>query len=159
MSETDPMQVPSYLIKRTARWLMRRGEARLRPLGLGMAYLPVLTAIRNGTAATQAELARLLQVEQPSMAQLLSRLERDGLIVRAADPERPRVQRITLTALAQMRLPQAKAALGKDNEQALKGFSEKELALFVDLLQRFDANLRHAPEAAGGDARGARHTD
>ncbi|ONK25257.1 hypothetical protein BLX87_00695 [Bacillus sp. VT-16-64] len=60
MPNPDPRQTPSFLIKQAARELMRRGEERLRPLGLGAAYLPVLVAVKNGEASTQADLARLL---------------------------------------------------------------------------------------------------
>lgn len=61
----DPSNVPSFLIKQVARELSRLTETQLRPLGLGMASLPVLEAVRQGKATTQAELARLLRVEQP----------------------------------------------------------------------------------------------
>ncbi len=45
------------------------------------------------------------------MAQMLARMERDGLIQRAADPADGRSSRITLTELAEERLPDAVAAL------------------------------------------------
>ncbi|MBQ9353273.1 MarR family transcriptional regulator [Phyllobacterium sp.] len=122
---------------------MRRGEERLRPLGLGAAYLPVLVAVKNGEASTQADLARLLQVEQPSMAQALARMERDGFIQRKPDPAHRRSQIIELTALAFERLPQAYAALNEGNILAMTGFSAGETAQFVAFLNRVNANLRN----------------
>ena len=146
MIAEDPQTTPSFLIKRAAQELARRAETMLRPLGLGMASLPVLVALKNGHADTQAELARLLHVEQPSMAQTLARLERDQLIRRTADPARKRMQLVALTELARERLPQARAALAKGNTAALAGFNADEVAAFIDFLQRVNANLDNARE-------------
>ncbi|GAB3253996.1 MarR family winged helix-turn-helix transcriptional regulator [Chitinimonas naiadis] len=134
-------RIPSFLIKRAAQALTRDAEIALRPLGIGMASLPVLAAIRKGEAATQAELARLLHVEQPSMAQTLGRLQRDGLIQRRPDPNHGRAQLVELTDRAKQRLPQAKAALGEGNARAMAGFSPEEVEVFVDFLLRVNANL------------------
>ncbi|MFN4161490.1 MAG: MarR family winged helix-turn-helix transcriptional regulator [Stenotrophomonas sp.] len=141
MDRPDPRNVPSFLIKRVARELTRIAETELRPLGLGMASLPVLEALRQGKAATQSELARLLRVEQPSMAQTLARLERDQLILRSPDPHRPRAQRIELTPLALQRLPQAREILNEGNTRMLAGFSVDETMLLATFLQRLSANL------------------
>ncbi|UGX84759.1 MarR family winged helix-turn-helix transcriptional regulator [Phyllobacterium meliloti] len=142
MSSPDTRQAPSFLIKQVARELIRRGEERLRPLGLGTAYLPIMVAVKNGDAATQADLARLLRVEQPSMAQLLGRMERDGFIRRKVDPGNRRSQIIELTALAVERLPQAYAALNEGNILAMTDFTPDEEAQFVAFLNRIQINLR-----------------
>ena len=46
---------------------------------------------------TQAELCKRIQVEQPTMANTLNRMERDGLIRRSADPTDKRRAMIHLT--------------------------------------------------------------
>lgn len=140
-SAPDPSNVPSFLIKQVSRELSRLAETQLRPLGLGMASLPVLEAVRQGKATTQAELARLLRVEQPSMAQTLARLERDQLIQRSPDPHHPRAQRIELTALALQRLPQAREILNEGNTRMLADFSVDETMRLTSFLQRLSANL------------------
>lgn len=140
-SAPDPSNVPSFLIKQVSRELSRLAETQLRPLGLGMASLPVLEAVRQGKATTQAELARLLRVEQPSMAQTLARLERDQLIRRSPDPHHPRAQRIELTLLALQRLPQAREILNEGNTRMLADFSVDETMRLTSFLQRLSANL------------------
>jgi len=142
MNYSELNRVPSFLIKRVSQELIRQAEVRLRPLGIGMASMPVLGALQRGDARTQAELARLLQVEQPSMAQTLVRLERDQLIRRRPDPEHKRIQIVELTELALARIPQAKEILWEGNIKALTGFSDEEVERFVDFLQRANANLR-----------------
>ena len=67
--------------------MLRLADIRFRPLGLGVASFPVLTMLRTGQKLSQKDLALCARIEQPSMAQLLSRLERDGIIKRSPDPD------------------------------------------------------------------------
>ena len=75
------------------------------------------------------------------MAQMLARMERDGLIRRTPDPADGRSSRITLTKVAEARLPDAVAILLRGNREVLRGFTDKEARLLVDLLTRLIANL------------------
>ena len=75
------------------------------------------------------------------MAQMLARMERDGLIQRAPDPADGRSRRITLTEVAEARLPEAVAALLRGNHEVLRDFTDEEAGLLVDLLTRLIANL------------------
>src|ERR1700742_1273328 len=98
--DLDPLSTPGHLISLAARGFARLSEARLKPLGFGVGHLPVLVALRDGRASTQRDLARFAKVEQPPMAQMLARMERDGLIRRVPDPADGRSNRITLTKTA-----------------------------------------------------------
>ena len=75
------------------------------------------------------------------MAQMLTRMERAGLIRRTPDPEDGRSRRIALTRLALARLPEAIATLFRGNQDALAGFTDEETVQFVALLDRLVANL------------------
>jgi MarR family transcriptional regulator for hemolysin len=139
--DLDVLSTPGHLISLAARGFTRLSEARLKPLGFGLGHLPVLVALRDGRASTQRDLARFAKIEQPPMAQMLARMERDGLISRAPDPADGRSSRITLTEIAEARLPNAIAALLHGNREALNDFTDHETALLVDLLTRLIANL------------------
>jgi MarR family transcriptional regulator, transcriptional regulator for hemolysin len=132
---------PGHLISIAARGFARLSESRLKPLGFGVGHLPVLVALQNGNASTQGELARFAKVGQPPMAQMLARMERDGLIERTRDPADGRSSHIVLTKVAQQRMPEATDALLKGNAEALLGFTETEASQLVDLLTRLIANL------------------
>src|SRR5271155_1510446 len=97
----EVLSTPGHLISLAARAFARLSEARLKPLGFGVGHLPVLVALQKGQAATQRDLALFARIEQPSMAQMLARMERDGLIRRTPDPADGRSSRITLTRLIQ----------------------------------------------------------
>jgi MarR family transcriptional regulator for hemolysin len=139
--DLEVLSTPGHLVSLAARGFARFSELRLKPFGFGVGYLPVLVAVREGTAASQRDLARLVRVEQPSMAQMLGRMERDGLICRTPDPADGRSSRISLTEAARARLPEACAVLFQGNREALDGFTEAEAAQFVALLGRLIANL------------------
>lgn len=137
----DELSTPGHLISLAARGFARLSEARLKPLGFGVGHLPVLVALRDGKASTQTELARFARVEQPPMAQMLARMERDGLIKREVDPADRRSSRIALTDEAQDRLPTACDALFAGNRDATAGFTEDERAQLTGLLVRLIDNL------------------
>jgi MarR family transcriptional regulator, transcriptional regulator for hemolysin len=142
----DPESTPTFWINHASRLLMRRFEQRLRPLDFGFAYLPVVMALKENEALLQKDLAEHAHVEQPTMAALLARMERDGLISREADPSDKRASRISLSAKAKARLPSAKERLGEVAEQATSGFSERERATLIALLRRVVGNLGQAVE-------------
>ncbi|WFU00645.1 MarR family transcriptional regulator [Rhizobium sp. CB3171] len=139
--ENDVLSTPGHLISLAARGFARLSEARLKPLGFGVGHLPVLVALQNGKASTQRDLARFAKIEQPPMAQMLARMERDGLIQRTPDPEDGRSSRIVLTKAAQARMPAAIETLFKGNRDALDGFTGGEAVQLVALLTRLIANL------------------
>src|SRR5215468_5767391 len=139
--DMDVLSTPGHLISLAARGFARLSEARLKPLGFGVGHLPVLVALRDGRASTQRDLARFAKIEQPPMAQMLARMERDGLIRRTPDPADGRSSRIMLTKVAEARLPHAIAVLLRGNQEVQRGFTDKEVGLLVELLTRLIANL------------------
>lgn len=132
---------PAALINSASRALTRLNDRKLKQLGLTYGQMPVLVALSTGNALSQKELARLARIEQPSMAQLLSRMERDGLVTRAPDPADGRASLISLTAQAKAKLPLARAALEDTNDQALAGFGGQDVETLRKLLGRFLANV------------------
>ncbi len=152
MMKLDVLSTPGHLISLAARGFTRLSEARLKPLGFGVGQLPVLVALRDGEADTQRDLARFAKTEQPPMAQMLARMERDGLISRSPDPADRRSSRIVLTEAARARMPDAVDTLLRGNQEALNGFTNEETQQLVALLTRLIANL---DELAGADGRPA----
>jgi MarR family transcriptional regulator for hemolysin len=142
----DPEAAPTFWINHASRLLMRRFEQRLRPLDFGMAYLPVVFALKENGALLQKDLAAHAHVEQPTMAALLLRMERDGLIARQAHPSDKRASQISLSAKAKARLPAAKKQLTEVAERATLGFSDRERATLIALLRRMVNNLDQAVE-------------
>ncbi len=146
-SDADVLITPGHLISLASRRFVRLAEERLKPLGFGVGQIPVLVALRNGEATTQRDLARFARTEQPPMAQMLIRMERDGLIKRKPDPTDGRSSLISLTKQAEKRLPRAIAVVLDGNEEALAGFTKTEAKTLTSLLGRLIANLDQIAEA------------
>jgi MarR family transcriptional regulator, transcriptional regulator for hemolysin len=143
----EVLSTPGHLISLAARGFARLSEARLKPLGFGVGHLPVLVALQDGQAGTQRDLARFARIEQPSMAQMLARMERDGLICRTRDPVDGRSSQVSLTETARTRLPDACAVLFQGNRDALNGFTDEEATQLIALLTRLIANLDRVASA------------
>lgn len=136
-----PELFAAFWLNHASRLLLRTHEARLRPLGFGMGSVPVLTALADGRALSQKELTEVARVEQPTMAEMLVRLERDGIVQRKQNPNDKRASLFTLTRVARARLAKAREALVQGDQEAMAGFSEKERAALIQMLQRVAANL------------------
>jgi MarR family transcriptional regulator for hemolysin len=136
-----PMETPGHYISRIARGLARIGDTRLRELGFATAQLPVLSALQNDARKSQTELARWAKVEQPTMAQLLGRMERDGIVQREPDPADRRSSLVSLTEEARSKLPAGRDILVQSNKEATQGLSEDEVDTLLALLRRVLANV------------------
>jgi MarR family transcriptional regulator for hemolysin len=148
----DPEASPAFWINRVSRALLRRGDGRLRPLGFAMSYLPVMRTLAMARRPlSQKELARAVGVEQPTMAETIARLVRDGMVQREPNPDDMRSQGISLTRLSRGRFPKARAVLIESEREAMAGLSDDEKALLRDLLTRVLQNLEASdhPEARG----------
>ncbi|MBU3066528.1 MarR family winged helix-turn-helix transcriptional regulator [Nocardia sp. NEAU-G5] len=138
-----PTAAPSLaqLINRASRALARDGDALLKPLGLRYAQVPVLALLHEGAGPTQRELAEATGIEQPSMAQLLTRMDRDGLIQRTPHPRDARSQTIALTPETETLAIAAHDRLAALDNRAVAGFTPAEIDTLKQLLTRLGDNL------------------
>jgi MarR family transcriptional regulator for hemolysin len=141
----DPESTAAFWVNRASRALVRHFDARLRPFGFAMSHLPVLRALAGGRALSQTELAQIARVEQPSMAETVARMVRDGVVERAQSPDDRRRATVTLTRRARALFPRARAALGDGEREAMAGFTDEEKATLRRLLQRVVQNLEASP--------------
>lgn len=146
----NPLANPGHYLSRINRALTRVGDARLKAIGLATAQLPVLAMLKDGGQLSQIELARQAKVEQPSMAQLLARMERDGLVRRMPDPNDRRSSLVSLTEEAERRLPAGREVLRQGNAEMTRGLSRAEVDQLVGLLRRVLANVEEMGEEPGG---------
>lgn len=130
-----------YMTNWAARLFARAIDLKLKPLGLSSAYMPVIFALAKGERLSQRALTAAAAIEQPTMAATLTRMLRDGLVVKQPDPKDGRS---VLYALSERGL-----ALTKDvrnagrsvNDAAFEGLSEAEQARFMAMLGKVVDNL------------------
>lgn len=86
-----------YQVGLLSRLFDRALENELATFNVLPGQFPALVMLYQKDGLTQADLCKLINVEQPTMANTLNRMERDGLIQRVADPDDKRRSRIHLT--------------------------------------------------------------
>jgi DNA-binding MarR family transcriptional regulator len=131
-----------YLTNHLARLFARELQARIKPLGLTTGIFPALLVLWEDDGLTQRKLIEQLDIEQPTMANTLARMERDGFIERRQDPDDGRAQRIWLTEAARALAGPATTAAKAVNTQALIGLAPNERATFLDLIRKAIASLQ-----------------
>jgi DNA-binding MarR family transcriptional regulator len=87
-----------YLVNRVARQMAHELAEEIRPDGVGIGQWAVLLFLWSRDGMSQAELARDVAIEPPTMVRTIDRMVRDGLVTRVPDPADGRVTRIHLAA-------------------------------------------------------------
>jgi DNA-binding MarR family transcriptional regulator len=131
-----------YMVNWAARLFAREIHARISKEGLSPGHLPVFFALADGVAMTQKELAKRAAIEQPTMAATLARMERDGLIVRKADPADRRSSLVSLSPAAAKKTAAVRAAVNAVNSHALSRLSADERDAFLRMLGTVIGTLR-----------------
>lgn len=80
-----------------ARLLLSKVNEKTSHYGVTQGQLPVLCCLNDKEGQTQSELCKNIQVEQPTMANTLRRMERDGLICRSPSEHDGRQSQIFLS--------------------------------------------------------------
>jgi DNA-binding MarR family transcriptional regulator len=110
------------------------GDA-IAPLGLAPAQFMVLRELWKHDGLTQSQIARRLEVEQPTMANTLKRMTRDGLVTREPHPGDSRASLIRTTIHARSLEAAAKAAAKGVTTRAFAALTRKEQKRFLTLSQ------------------------
>lgn len=130
-----------YQVNHLARLMASALRDALKPYGVVPGQFAQLLALYEADGLTQAELCERVRVEQPTMANTLARMQRDGLITRTADPDDGRRSLVILTDKARALEPQLIAAARSVNESAVAGLSAAEASSFMRTLARVIARL------------------
>jgi DNA-binding MarR family transcriptional regulator len=93
--------------QRAARFLARRFDRALKPLGLTSGQFSLLNAVNQEAAPSMADVARLLCADRTTLTAALKPLERDGLVEVRIDPADRRARRLALTPNGRARLDDA----------------------------------------------------
>ncbi|SDO56369.1 DNA-binding transcriptional regulator, MarR family [Nakamurella panacisegetis] len=126
-SGAEADELTTELIMQLARRTAFESAAQLAPLGLTPAQFAVVDFLLSGrSSATQAEIARSVGVEQPTMAATLRRMERDNLIVRVADPADGRQSFVSPTPAVKRKRAKLAAARHRVEATVLAALDETE---------------------------------
>jgi DNA-binding MarR family transcriptional regulator len=133
-----------YQVNHLGRLLAQALRDRIAPLGVVPGQFAQLLALYEQDGLTQAELCQRVRIEQPTMANTLNRMERDGLVRRVPDPTDGRRFRMMLTSRARQLEPALTSAARGVNADATRGLGDDEVAMFMTTLARVIDNLENA---------------
>lgn len=144
MKKWDPTGHPAYLLGRAARLFERRMQDRLKELGLSTAHIPVIRALKDGGALSQTTLAALAHIEQPTMAQMLARMERDKLVQRVPNPADGRSRLYSLTRATLAKVADAQRVLERGGAELLAPLTAAETSALAAMLEKVVAHLEES---------------
>ena len=119
--------------------LLRRLRVEDEALGISAPRLSALSVLVFAGPKRIGELARLEQVEPPTMTKLVDALVREGLVVREPDPDDARAVRVRATPTGARTLRRGRARRVETLRARLATLSPAELATLgegVDVLER-----------------------
>ena len=131
MSSPDAKDVADRLHS-AAIHLLRRVRKVDEETGLTAARLSALSVVVFGGPVTLGQLATAEQVSPPTMTRLVSAMEADGLVRRAADAQDRRVAWIAATARGKRLLQEGRDRRIALLSEALRGLSASELKTLDD---------------------------
>ncbi|HWI71329.1 MAG TPA: MarR family transcriptional regulator [Baekduia sp.] len=124
----------SYVVGRLDRALSLALEERVAKYGLTLPQYTALSVLRRRTGLSNAQLARRTFVRPQSMMQVISVLERDGLIERARDERHRRILRTTITPKGREILAACDRSVTQIEKAMLADLSREEQERLLDAL-------------------------
>jgi DNA-binding MarR family transcriptional regulator len=114
-------------------------DARLAPLGLSMAKLAALSALRQaGDSLSLTQLAERLSCVKSNITQLVDRLEADGFVRRAAAPNDRRARLAAVTPAGRLACDEGLRIQALTERELLAGFSATEKRQLVALVEKLE---------------------
>lgn len=137
----DNRQILGLAVNTLGRSIVWSLTQRTAQHGVFPGAYPIIAWLMQLSSSTQADLSKLIGVEQATMAVTLRRMERDRIIERSPDPTHGRRMLVRLTAHGQ-RLSEVISLAAHDVEKvASKGISRAELDEFYRLARLMSENL------------------
>ena len=131
-----------YQIGLLGRLYDRRLQEMLKDFGVAPGQFAPLVMLFEQDGLTQAELCRRINVEQPTMANTLQRMERDGLIRRKNDPADKRRSLVHLSPRAREMQAKVMESARAVSNQTVKGLSAGDQDDMFRLIARMVDNLK-----------------
>jgi MarR family transcriptional regulator for hemolysin len=137
----DPKDSITFWVITTAHALERHLNVVLKPLGVTFRQAEVLALLAIEGVMSQAELAKRMCIEAPTLAGIVNRMELSGWIVREACPNDRRKKLIRPTARAQPIWAEMLEQAYRVRSRAGHGFESERLRRLIADLAAVQANL------------------
>ena len=133
----------SRLIKQIHDELEKSTNNALRPYDLTIVQAGILLALNEaeGRQLSLKDLEKRFHVAQPTMAGIVSRLERKGFVESLGTLDDKRIKKVLITQAGIDRCEKAELCMGEAETHILSCPTETERVIFFELLQKVRASL------------------
>lgn len=145
MDKLNPTDCPYYLVSRATLEMTSYFKKAFSAAGfhnVKPSYLGVLWVLWREQGIKTVELGRLAGLEPSTMTGLLDRMERDGLVTRAPDPDDRRVQVIHLTENGMKIRESVMRMVNETMDIMFEGIKNDDLNVTVDVLRKVLLNAQ-----------------
>jgi MarR family transcriptional regulator for hemolysin len=144
----NPERFVTSAILLTRRWRVIM-DAEVKRFGLTTATCrPLFYLGELGDGVRPKDLAEALEMERPSLRQLIDRLETQGLIRRQDDPHDRRGKTLHLTKAGQEIYDVTAGAAERMRRELIKGVTEKDMAACMRVFARIFDNAQRIEDAS-----------
>ena len=132
---------PMFLLHDVARIMRTKFDQRAREHGMTRAQWVILLRLERQPGMSQNEMAAVCEVEPITVARLVDRLERCGMVERRPDANDRRINRLHLLPAATPLLREIGTYRDQMTSELLDGLDGPELDAFVDVLLHLKCKL------------------
>ena len=128
-------------LTRTAKLVGRAFDQALAAVDGTLPTWAILASLKAAKHGKQQDIAEQVGIEGATLTHHLNRLERDGLVSRARDPQNRRIHRILLTEAGEQAFFRMLSAVQEFDRQLRAGLSEDEASSLRSVLDRLQTNV------------------
>lgn len=137
-----PDRTPVGLVlTRTSKTVSRAFDETLAASGGSLPVWLILLTLKTQQLGNQRELAKAVGIEGATLTHHLTAMENEGLVTRRRDPANRRVQQVELTERGDALFLRLAGAAAAHDQRLRAGFSDDEVAVLSDLLDRLAHNM------------------
>ncbi|WP_224490429.1 MarR family winged helix-turn-helix transcriptional regulator [Robertkochia flava] len=140
---TMPLKTVFYNIERAIKEYRKFSQRNLNKVQkeITVDQALILNVLNDQPERSQKELADLLYKDNAAMTRMVEGMVRKGLLTKDEDPSDRRKARLTVTSKGDAVLKSITPVILNNREVALKGITDEEIGLLVQLLQKIVRNI------------------
>jgi DNA-binding MarR family transcriptional regulator len=127
---------PSHLLHRAQQIAANQSAQALREAGITLRQFSVLAALSEAEGTSQSRLVEATGVDRSTLADMVFRMEKTGLIARTKSPEDARAKAVSLTEKGRAALNRAAPSVRQADAMLLANLPKNRRDPFVDILSR-----------------------
>jgi len=127
---------PSHLLHRAQQIAANQSAQALREAGITLRQFSVLAALSEAEGSSQSRLVDATGIDRSTLADMVFRMEKTGLIARTKSPEDARAKAVSLTEKGRAALDRSAPSVRRADAILLANLPKNRRDPFVDILSR-----------------------